>query len=445
MAHISFSYNHLVRTYFLILATFPLLVCSALAQSILPPADLTANASLQNDFVTFDPHHKQGREERIARTRALAKKVFSHETAQHNTECSHEILFETMSLLVSSADFKLIDQRLDDLEASLSDTAKQSRSEAPDAEGLWGACYKEWFLKVVASYDHLEKIADDESKSTPLPRFLDRINTPQKLTDYLTSISVSDVAKTGVDHEREFNDMLATLMQMILRGRPQHYAVDPKLRATLLDLILHRFRNRFTGWWGESYVRDGHVEFIDDLSITFHTVSYLQQCLNCTDGKIPDMAKVIDTTLAVKDLDYPVGWLWKGELWNHNNMDVVTLFKDGWNDASDARRKAMSAEIDKMLHWCLTESLQPDGSFKPMIPDGSIEEGEDYGVAFLARIGFFDKSKRFWTDRDFPEAKEVRERLIAYVQKHQSTGGEGGDQYKSALEELAVTRESNQK
>lgn len=436
-----------MRTYFLILATFPLLVCSALAQSSVPPADLTANASLQNDFVTFDPHYKEEKEERIARTRVLAKKVFSHEAAQHNTGCSHEILFETMSLLVSSADFKLIDQRLNDLEASLSDTAKQSKSETPDMDGLWGACYKEWFLKVVASYDHLEKLSDDQPKPTPtpLPRFLERINTPDKLTGYLTTISVSDVAKTGVDHEREFNDMLATLMQMILRGRPQHYIVDPKLKATLLDLILHRFRNPSTGWWGESYVRDGRVEFVDDLSITFHTVSYLQQCLNCADGRVPDMPEVIDTTLAVKDLDYPVGWLWKGERWNHNNMDIVTLFKDGWQDATDAQRKAMAAEIDKMLHWCVTESLQPDGSFKPMIPDGSIEEGEDYGVAFLARTGFFDKSKRFWTDRDFPEAREVRERLIAYIQKHQLSGGEGGDQYKSALEELGVKKESGQK
>ena len=424
---------------------FCILLTSALAQTTLPAADLTANASLQNDFVTFDPHYKQEKADRIARTRALAKKVFSHEAAQYNTECSHEILFETMSLLVSSADFKFIDQRLADLEASISGAAKQSKPETPDPSGLWGACYKEWFLKVVASYDHLEKAADDHAAPVPLPRFLDRIITPEKLTDYFTNISVSDVAKTGIDHEREFNDMLATLMQMILRGRPQRYAVDPKLKAALLDLILHRFRNPATGWWGESYIRNGHTEFVDDLSITFHTVSYLQQCLNCADGKVPEMAKVIDTTLAVKDLDYPVGWLWKGERWNHNNMDIVTLFKDGWADASDTQRKAMAAEIGKMLHWCLTESLQPDGSFKPMIPDGSIEEGEDYGVAFLARIGFFDKSKRFWTDGDFPEAKEVRERLIAYIEKHQSTGGEGGDQYKSALEELGVTRESGRK
>ena len=422
------------------LALLSLLFPPAFAQTpSLPPQDWDANARLERDFTAFDPHYKQEREERIARTRSLAKKVIERERAGQKTECSHEILFETMSLLISSADFKFIDQRLSDLEASLSDPKEQAAAEQPDpADGIWGACYQEWFLKVGASYDHLEKVAKHDPKPQPLPRFLNRVSTPEKLTEYLSGIAVSDVPKTGIDHEREFNDMLATLMQMILRGRPQHYTVDPKLRAALLDLILHRFRNPATSWWGESYLRDGHSEFVDDLSITFHTVSYLQQCLNCANGKVPDMDKVIATTLAVKNLDYPVGWLWRGQYWNHNNMDVVTLFKDGWATASEAQRKAMAAEIDKMLHSCLTESLQGDGSFKPMLADGSIEEGEDYGVAFLARIGFFDKSKRFWTNQEFPQAPEVRQRIIAYIEKHKANGGEGGDQYKSALEELGA-------
>jgi len=55
-----------------------------------------------------------------------------------------------------------------------------------------------------------------------------------------------------------------------------------------------------------------------------------------------------------------------------------------------------------MLHWCLTESLQADGSFKSHIADGSIEEGEYYATSFLARIGFFDQKERFWTGREFP-------------------------------------------
>jgi len=60
----------------------------------------------------------------------------------------------------------------------------------------------------------------------------------------------------------------------------------------------------------------------------------------------------------------------------------------------------------------------------------------EYGVAFLTRIGFFDKSKRFWTNQDFPKAEEVRGRILAYVKQHQESGGAGGTQYEGVLEDL---------
>jgi hypothetical protein len=96
----------------------------------------------------------------------------------------------------------------------------------------------------------------------------------------------------------------------------------------------------------------------------------------------------------------------------------------------------MSAELDKLLHWCLTESLQPEGTFKFWIGDNSKEETTYYGAAFLGRMGYFDKSKRFWTDQEFPEAESVRQRIIGYIEKHRKSGPTGGDYYDSALDEL---------
>ncbi len=393
-----------------------------------PQADLEANTRMERDFLAYDPHYKEEKQQRIKRIRAVAREVLENESSGQKTACSHQVLFEAMSLVISSADFKFIDQRLQDAETSRTHPEIQAKAEKPDpSDGSWGACYAEWYLRAGASYDQLRKSRDPSSKASPLPLWLDRIATPDKLKDYLVSISVSDISHTGVDHEREFNDMLATLTRMLIRDR--NFSVDPELKATLMDLILRRFRNPETGWWGESYSRGGHVEFVDDLSITFHLVSYLE-------GRVPDMPKVIATALAVKDLDYPVGWLWKGHYWNHNNMDVVTLFQYGWASASDLQRKTMQAEIEKMLHWCLTESLQPDGSFAPNVADGSLEESVEYGVSFLARIGFFDKSKRFWTNQDFPQAEEVRGRILSYVRKHQGSGGAGGTQYQGVLEDL---------
>jgi hypothetical protein len=85
----------------------------------------------------------------------------------------------------------------------------------------------------------------------------------------------------------------------------------------------------------------------------------------------------------------------------------------------------------------LKESLQPDGSFKVNIADGSLEDAEYYGTSFLARVGFFDPGQRFWTNRDFPNAAEVKGRIISFVRSHESTGPTG-DHYRSTLEALGV-------
>jgi hypothetical protein len=86
---------------------------------------------------------------------------------------------------------------------------------------------------------------------------------------------------------------------------------------------------------------------------------------------------------------------------------------------------------------CLKESLQPDGSFKVNIADGSVEDAEYYGTSFPARVGFFDPGPRFWTNRDFPNAAEVKGRIISFVRSHESTGPTG-DHYRSTLEALGV-------
>ena len=227
---------------------------------------------------------------------------------------------------------------------------------------------------------------------------------------------------------------MSYLMRMILRRKPKAYDYDPKLKETLMDLILHRFRNPTTGYWGESYVRDGNVEYVDDLSMTFHIVSYL-------DGEVPDMDKVVATTLAIVDLEFPVGPVFKGERYDHLNMDVAELFRLGWPHASDKQKKAIAVELKKLLHWCLTESLQPDGSFRFWVGDNSKEESAYYGASFLARIGYFDKSKRFWTDEDFPDAEQVRQKIVKYIRDHYASGGAGGEYFSSALEQLGAKSE----
>jgi hypothetical protein len=149
------------------------------------------------------------------------------------------------------------------------------------------------------------------------------------------------------------------------------------------------------------------------------------------------MGRILETTLRSKDLDYPEGWRWRGGYWDHINMDVVTIFQYAWPTASASQRKRMADDIDQMLAWCLQQSLQPDGSFKGNIADGSVEDAEYYGASFLSRIGFFDPAKRFWTDRRFPEAAEVKQRILAFAQRHRSSSS-SGDAYASTFEALGL-------
>ncbi len=66
-----------------------------------------------------------------------------------------------------------------------------------------------------------------------------------------------------------------------------------------------------------------------------------------------------------------------------------------------------------MLDWSLTKSLQPDGSFKVSDLDDTEGDAYRYGVWFLQETGYFQRSGRFWTDQNFPDAKVVHERIEA--------------------------------
>jgi hypothetical protein len=401
-----------------------LVASAAGAAAVPPPNDVEHNARREQEFVAFNPRYKELKAEHVATLKVLVAAVHEREAARRSTACSHQILWELKLLIGMTADFDAIDRRIGDLRSVLEHPEREEAAKRQTPEdGSWGACYEAWHLKLMASYDHAN---DDDA----LPfRFLDRVNSPEKLTGFLTSRSVSDIAKTGVDQTFEFNECLSDLMRLILRDRPKKYPWDPRLKQVLTGLLLERFRNPETGWWGESYVRDGRVRFVDDLSMTYHTVAYME-------GKVPDWPKIIDTALALKRVNFPAGWLYDDAYWNHNNMDVAVLFRYGWPAASAEQRVAMKAELEKMVRWCVTESLQPDGSFRAVLPDASLEETTYFGAAFLARAGYFDRVRRFWTSAEFADADAIRQRIVANIERNLKTGGAGGAYYASILEEL---------
>jgi hypothetical protein len=117
-------------------------------------------------------------------------------------------------------------------------------------------------------------------------------------------------------------------------------------------------------------------------------------------------------------------------------MDVAVIFKYGWKSATDSQKNAARAELKKMLDWCLSKSLQSDGSFKYRPGDISIEEGIGYGVSFLSELGFFSKEKRFWTNEEFADSNEVRKKIKSYILAQIENAPTGGAYYEGALEDL---------
>lgn len=398
-------------------------MCAAQAPQPAPP-DPSAIA-LRHDFTVFDPQYPGEFLARALRMSALKNKVVAQEVSGVKNDCARQILFEAGTLLMTTTDFKRVDRRADELEAAIAHPSQDKQ----DTRGMWGSCSEQWYLKLDNTFDRLTYQAHDQPDAPPgpLPTFLDRVSTPEKLTAYLDSVSVSDVQHTGVDHGLEFNLAVSDLLRMIVLGEPMNYKVDPALRDAFLTLMKNRYQDKKTGFWGESFRRDGRVDFQGDISTTFHIVSYLH-------GDVPEMPHLIDTVLAVKDYNAPRGWLSLGQYWNHNNMDVVTEFQYGWPTASAAQKKAMATEIQRMLDWCLKDSLQPDGSFKMTTGDPSVEYAEYFGTEFLAEAGYFSPSLRFWTDRTFPESAEVKQRIAHFIAD--KTSSAASENYRGVTKEL---------
>jgi len=249
-----------------------------------PAGDLQVEAWKRQQFLAYDSQYFNKIIRRVDRARQLGKQVFAREDSGASTACSHEIVYELGWLMSSTADFARIDQRLEDLQYSLDHPELEAKSaEQHCADGSWGECLTSWFFKVNEYFDRMQDYRVQDKYTCP-PSFLDSVATPEKLTRYFQSVAVSNIAATGIDHRREFNESLSNLMRLILKGLPSDYLFKPKLRRAMLEQILPAFRNPQTGYWGELYRSAAGNRFVDDLSISYHVITYL-------DGDISDWQK----------------------------------------------------------------------------------------------------------------------------------------------------------
>jgi hypothetical protein len=327
------------------------------------------------------------------------------ETAGHDRSLSRQALGEALWRLQYTADAQAAGAALDRLRR-LAAASPPPRPAGPDRDGSFGAGTGVWFLKLDASVDHL--LADDYAGGEAA-RFLDRVNDPERLASYLDSLLVSHPAVDGIDRRKELNFATAGLVRLILRRRPPGYPWHPQLATVIGDFICG-WQDETTGFFGADYVVDGQRWRTADLSLTFHMARYL-------DGQIGYWPQLIDTLLAIRNERYPNGWLDDGGLTNHNNYDVAVLFQLGWPKMRDDQRRRAAAEIERLSAWCLDTAIAADGRVVMRATGESLPDSYYFTVAFLDTIGFFDRAKRFWTDREFPQAATLRRRLRCQIRR----------------------------
>ncbi|HEY3910993.1 MAG TPA: hypothetical protein VGM07_14025 [Stellaceae bacterium] len=332
--------------------------------------------------------------------RALEARLGGEEATGRDTTMLRQALGELLWRLQYTGDAAAAAAVLDRLRI-MAALPEPPRALGADREGSFGIGTEVWFLKLDASVDHM--LADDFAGAGPPPRFLDRVNDPVRLARYLDSLLVSCLAGDGIDRRKELNFATANLVRLILRRRPPGYPWHPQLDTVIRGFVA-RWQDSTTGFFGADYEVSGERWRTADLSLTFHMARYLE-------GRIGYWPQLIDTLIAIRDERYPNGWLDDNGLTNHNNYDVAVLFQLGWPGMHPWQRRRAAAEIERLLSWCLEAAIAADGRVVAHAIGESLPESYYFTVAFLETVGFFDPEKRFWTDRDFPQAAALRNLL----------------------------------
>lgn len=369
------------------------------------------------DFVVFDPHYRQVHDQFSKELDALQADMIRQQRAGRKTFCTRQIFLECRWLVYHTDDQRRTRERLDELRRVLALKADPRVREQDPADGSFAPCCNAWWLRMDMTCDELITMSFRWQEPKYPIKLLDKINSPARLRGYLDSVLISDVPKTGINNGLELNMAMADLERFILwngtlRELPTKFDFDPALKQALLDYEDNKWQDPETGMWGAWFrKRDGSIVKTADLSTTFHLVNYRDA------QGIKHWPEIIRTTLAMRNGRFPFGWLEEGQyMSNHHNMDIVKLWSEGWPRATTDQRRQISAAMSDMLDFCLKQSLQPDGSFKSPEED-TLSSAFYFGVGFLHEAGYFSKSNRFWTDRTFPEAAEVRNRIRNRIQK----------------------------
>jgi hypothetical protein len=271
-----------------------------------------------------------------------------------------------------------------------------------DHEGSFAPSTNVFFLKLDRSTDQL---LAREWPWRVKPTFLEPIDDPIRMVTYLQDLSWSDVRRCGRDNRKELNLAISVIARLVLRGGQAGYLCGPGLQP-VFERFVRDWQDPETGFFGVTYVlEEGQRIRTNDLSLTFHMARYVPHLVRW-------WPTLIETLFAMEEQRYPGGWLENSKMTDHNNYDVVELFYRGWPKMKADQRRRASEAIGKMLDWCLAQSVTPDGQVREPDKGDMVPDSYYFAAAFLDTIGFFDRNKRFWTDKPLPDPQAIRKGMI---------------------------------
>jgi hypothetical protein len=355
---------------------------------------------IRSEFVKYDADYEAKHELYGEKLVELAKLIASAQTDSKSLPCTQQLFLEAKWLYHYTAHWKRLDDQFERVKASLGQKDQDFASEQRPTDGFWGICLTAHFMRISVTLDALE----DLTRRGQQPRYSIRsagvLDTDKKLLTSLQDLLVSDVARTGVDNRGELSSLITSISQAAFKPHlrqiitealqlPDSVSVD--YLAKIFEFFLSGAQNTVTGYWGAWYIVDGNIVKTDDLSMTYHIVSYSK-------GDVEHWPQILKTTRAIQNEPYPYGWLHNGRYNNHNLYDVARIYKYGWPHMTEAERREASEQIQFMLDWSLANTLESNGSFKsdPTFSD-SIADDYYFGVSLFDVTGYWSPPRRFWS------------------------------------------------
>ena len=167
--------------------------------------------------------------------RPLVKEIGRRQAAGEGMQYSMHIYREIRWRLNFTPDIGTTRARIADLRRSLAQPGEQKLAAGQQAsDGSWGRGLTVWFLKLYYSVE--DGLHSGTEPRYPLS-FLDRINSPEKLTAQLDSVLHDDFTKTGAFNREELDQTFSALARLLFGNKRTGYAFHPQLRDALGESV----------------------------------------------------------------------------------------------------------------------------------------------------------------------------------------------------------------